>query len=421
MEGAPGLGVEADAGAGPPGVLFELEVQVRLQVVGALGQARQPEAPEPDPGQQVLAEAAGADLRPQVPVRAADQLEVAAHLRVGPDREEGLLLDRPQQHRLLVGPQLPHLVQEEQAPVGRPQQPRPGGGRPREGPADVPEERAHRRVPADGRAVDLHQRPGQLPAALLELVDPAGQPALARPGGPGEQDRVGPVRRDVLDLGDQPVERRVPGRDPALEEALPRVPLPGVPLRDPVVAGQVQIDLRDLARSPGPRPLGRGALHEHPGQVPGLGEQEQADLGHVRAGGDVHAVVLGLGVEGVGGGEVVQLPEDRLEVPGPLHRDLVQADLGLRGHPGHVRGGLPGQPGELALVQQLQPVDDPVLVLAQRDRRPPTLPPTRPVAPVEVRAEQAEGHLGAGAGHECRINTIQEDRIQGEASAGTKT
>ena len=95
-------------------MLLQLEVEVRLEVVQPLGEPRQAEAPQPDPREQVFAEAADADVGAEVTVRAADQLEVAADLGVGADRQEVLLLDRAQQHRLLVGPQLADLVEEEQ-------------------------------------------------------------------------------------------------------------------------------------------------------------------------------------------------------------------------------------------------------------------------------------------------------------------
>ena len=55
----------------------------------------------------------------EVAVGAGDELEVARHLAVGADRQEALLLDGPQQHRLLVDAQLADLVEEEHAAVGR--------------------------------------------------------------------------------------------------------------------------------------------------------------------------------------------------------------------------------------------------------------------------------------------------------------
>lgn len=87
------------------------------------------------------------------------------------DRGEELLLDRPQEHRLLVEAELRDLIQEEAPLVRLAEQAEAILERPGEAAADVPEERRHRAVAAYGRAVDLDERPGELLSQLLHGVD----------------------------------------------------------------------------------------------------------------------------------------------------------------------------------------------------------------------------------------------------------
>ena len=102
-----------------------------------------------------------------------------------------------------------------------------------------------------------------------------------------------------------------------------------------------------------------------------FGQQEQADLCDVRAGGDVNEILFRLGVERVGPGEIVQRRVDLLEVPGVFHRDQVGAHLGLGRDRGDVGGHQLGQLFFLRPVEQFEAVDQQVLVLADRDARPP--------------------------------------------------
>lgn len=81
----------------------------------ARGQA---EGPQVDARQQIVAEPARAHGLVQIAIRAGDELEVAADLAVRAHGKEPFLLDRPQQHRLLVEPELADLVKKQQATVG---------------------------------------------------------------------------------------------------------------------------------------------------------------------------------------------------------------------------------------------------------------------------------------------------------------
>ena len=49
--------------------------------------------------------------------------------------------------------------------------------------------------------------------------------------------------------------------------------------------------------------------------MPRLGQKEETDLGNVRAGRDVHQIILALRIERVAAREVVQRAEDLIEVP----------------------------------------------------------------------------------------------------------
>ena len=82
-----------------------------------------------------------------------------------------------------------------------------------EGAFDVAEEGGHGGIAADGGAVDLDERPGDLAAGFLEFIDAAGQERLARAGRTHEQrGRLG-GDGDAFDLLDEGVEFGVPRVD----------------------------------------------------------------------------------------------------------------------------------------------------------------------------------------------------------------
>ncbi len=115
--------------------------------------------------------------------------------------------------------------------------------------------------------------------------------------------------------------------------------------------------------------------------------------------GDVDQVVLGVGVECVAPGEVVQHAVDLLEIPGIAQRDLDAAHLGFRRDGGDVVPQALEQATAARVVQQFQPVDDQVFLLAQSDGRAPALPALVALAGiVQHGADKADGH---GFLHEC--------------------
>jgi hypothetical protein len=133
----------------------------------------QAERPQIDARQQVGAEPPGGDLGGQIAVGPREEHEVADHLGVGADRPPALGLERVQQERLLAEVELAQLVEEQRPAVGGAQVAVAGRGGAGERALDVAEQRAHRAVAAQGRAVDLDQRAGELVALALELVDAA--------------------------------------------------------------------------------------------------------------------------------------------------------------------------------------------------------------------------------------------------------
>ena len=110
------------------------------------------------------------------PVRPREQLEIAFHLPIRAEGQEDLLLERPQQHRLLVDPEIADLVQEEEPLVRGPQQVGPILERSRERSLDVAEKGRHGGLPPERRAIQLDEAPLNLKPAFLELVDASRQP-----------------------------------------------------------------------------------------------------------------------------------------------------------------------------------------------------------------------------------------------------
>src|SRR4029450_9461132 len=103
--------------------------------------------------------------------------------------------------------------------------------------------------------------------------------------------------------------------DAGLEEREALLLPPREPRGQAVVAREVEVD---DAVGPGPAlapPRGRG-LHEAPGNLARLGEQEQADLLDVRARRDVDEVALVLDAPRIATGPVGERLEHALEVPG---------------------------------------------------------------------------------------------------------
>src|SRR5262245_29398426 len=101
----------------------KLEVEIGLDVLAPLLQARQRERPQIEPRQQVLPEAPHLDRAPELAIGAGYKLKVARHLLIPANWQEALLLDGAQDHGLLVEAQLADLVEEQDAAVRRAQEP----------------------------------------------------------------------------------------------------------------------------------------------------------------------------------------------------------------------------------------------------------------------------------------------------------
>ena len=79
------------------------------------------------------------------------------------------------------------------------------------------------------------------------------------------------------------------------------------------------------------------------GEMSGFGEQEQADLLDVGAGGDVDVIFFFVCIEGVVFCECVERSEDFFKIPGIPENAVVLEDFGFRGDLANVRTDLFGQ------------------------------------------------------------------------------
>ncbi|MDT4848924.1 hypothetical protein FQZ97_830310 [compost metagenome] len=150
-------------------------LDVGFDVLWAQCQAGQGVRPEVDAREQVFPEAPLRNVNPQVPVRARDQLKVAADFTIAAHRQEPFLFNRLEQHGLLILAQLADFIEKQHTLVRRAQQARTvrrGAG---EGALFVPEQGGCRAVAAQGGAVHLHEIPLHLVARLLQLVHAARQ------------------------------------------------------------------------------------------------------------------------------------------------------------------------------------------------------------------------------------------------------
>ena len=159
----------------------QLVIEVRLDVLAPLAQAGQPERPQVDAREQVLAEP---------PVRGRRPADRRSCRRSAGSR--CALRDR----RRAAGTASPRCARSSIACSSAPSSPissrnstppsaarsRPGRSRTRAGEraADVAEQRRHRRVAAQRRAIHLDERSRDALARLLQLVDAARELRLAR-------------------------------------------------------------------------------------------------------------------------------------------------------------------------------------------------------------------------------------------------
>lgn len=135
------------------GVPCEEASRERWDVVGSLAQRRQLDLEDLDPEEEVLAEPAGADLRPQGSVGRGDQPEVHGNRAVGPQWEHLAVLQHSEQLHLHLQRHLRHLVEEDGASASRAEHAIPATGGSRECPLLVPEQCGVDQVPRLGGQV----------------------------------------------------------------------------------------------------------------------------------------------------------------------------------------------------------------------------------------------------------------------------
>src|SRR5262249_49176113 len=135
---------------------------------------------------EILAKLALSHGRPQVAVGRRDQSDVHVDGTARAHRPHLTTAEKPEEHRLSVGCELAHLVEEDGAAVRLAEEPGPSLDRARERPALVAEELAPEQLTGEGAAVH-----GLEPAAAAaaEPVDSLRHQLLAGPGLAQDQDR----------------------------------------------------------------------------------------------------------------------------------------------------------------------------------------------------------------------------------------
>src|SRR4051812_23885539 len=94
----------------------------------------------------------------------------------------------------------------------------------------------------------------------------------------------------------------------------------------------------------------------------------------MRARRDVNQVVLAAHIERIRAREVVERAVDGLEVPRVLELDVMTNHVRLRGSLRDVGADDVRDRVALPTVEQLEPIDEEILVLGQRDGRTPVIP-----------------------------------------------
>ena len=163
-----------------------------------------------EPVVQVLAEAALADRRAQVAMRRRDQADVHVAGAARAHRPHLALAEEPEEHRLGVGGELRHLVEEHGPAVRLAEKPGPPLEGARERAALVAEELAPEKLARQGAAVHRLEARG---AAAAQPVDGRGDQLLAGAGLAEDQDRD-VVRSDAPDPVEEGRHRRAPADQP---------------------------------------------------------------------------------------------------------------------------------------------------------------------------------------------------------------
>ena len=234
-----------------------------------------------------------------------------------------------------------------------------------------------RPITAQGGAVDIDKIAADLVPGFFQLKNSPRQHRLASAGGPSQQQRRFAAHCHSFQLGNQRVKAGVAGGDAAFEKSYcigVRYLQPGV---DAVVAGQVEVNAFIAASACALSASGRRGLQQHAGNKPCLDQQKQANLRHMRAGGDVYPIVFLLGVKRVAACPVVKRAIHLAKIPriGKVHH-----------HPRDIGGGRElqkvllhplGHGGVADVVQQFQPVDLHIFMLRHRHRGPPFVPAIR--------------------------------------------
>jgi hypothetical protein len=278
--------------------------------------------------------------------------------------------------------------------------PGPVGGGAGEGALAVPEQARTSRCRLSGsRSSPRRTGPRTWCLRLLQLVDAPRELALARPGGTHQQHRRAWERTATRSISSiMMVERCASSsRCPDFRNEVPS----GSSRRRSVwrccrsARGRGRLPFQRAGRASVLGTLAhRLGLEQAPGQIARLGQQEEADLRDVRAGGDVDEVVLRIGIERLGAGmKSSSLPYTSSKSHGSLRsstaldRPVVSGDTDWRCPRRHSRRGAYGR----CTVEHHEAIDAQILVHGQPDRGPPLAPARRAeLARVQRRAEESD-------------------------------
>ena len=189
------------------------------------------------------------------------------------------------------------------------------------------------------------------------MVNLTGQLRLARACGAHQEQRFLGRQGDALHAFDECVKGFVARGDALLEEGVMLLLVLCAAHAQAVVLGQVQVDDRVAADGARVALRRRRSLQQTPAQALGLDQQEQADLGRVRACGDMHEAVFLIPIDGSRARPIVERRIHLGKVPRVVYRQACQSHLRVRRLSLQVRQHLLLELGVLSCGQQLQARD----------------------------------------------------------------
>ena len=124
--------------------------------------------------------------------------------------------------------------------------------------------------------------------------------------------------------------------------------------------------------------------------MPRLCQKEETNLLDMGSCGDVDQVLVVFGVKGIGADEIVKRRIDLLQVPGVLENHWMEIDLCFRGNCGNILHDLLGERLVPGFDQKVKLIDEEVFVLANCNRRPPSVPSLVRGGPIQLCTQKTQ-------------------------------